>query len=341
MVTELGLIYSTGRHWTGSMIELGYGHKDPNFDSGRKWITSVDKSILSYLPDLGEDGRGRRREVITSGLILEQFLETTSCRNGSCRDATDGSANGGVLSSSIARYLLEIIKEKAGFRHSLTSLLPTEMQESTQCFMGCEFRHRKIRCSSCEPQMKGTKGNSILSSFLFERLTRSRKHKTQCGISPQRKRLSLSDSEICYVKESPESTTKEPTKDEENELNEIAHSEIIAGSDTNSDLVDETTKTPIFEAGEENEKNEEKIVEANISESPIPQIAEIVPNESSKVEVQKVRKKTVRFADDVGDALYQERLIPDTCLPPVLHFDRQFCKLTSISCFTNKRVLTK
>ncbi|VDM18006.1 unnamed protein product [Hydatigera taeniaeformis] len=327
MVSELGLIYSAGRHWTGSMIELGYGHREPAYKTAHNWMASVDESTFSCLPRRSEDSGETQRDLITSGLILEQFLGATSDSGASCEDVPDGSANKCVLPSSIARYLLELIKEKAGFRHSLTSLLPTEIQESTQCYVGYEYRHRKVRCRSCEPQSKGPQlGNPTLSSFLFERLVMGRQHQPRCPISPPRKRLSLSDSEICYAKVLADSTGVEAANRDSTDSSQKCP------VTTSSETIEVTTSpeepktTPIFDAGEEIIESEEVDNEATLLDtSPESNELGAVLCESTSMEVPKIpKRKSVRFADDVGDALFQERVIIDTALPPTLHLERPF-----------------
>ena len=308
------------------MIELGYGHQESSFESGRKWMDPSDKSFLSCLPGHSEDSQ---RNLITSRFFFEHFLGATCSSSGSC----DGSACRCFLSTSIVRYLLQLIKEKAGCRHSLTSLLPTEMQEPTQYYIGYDFRPRKMRCHSCEPQSKGTQlGNSILAPLLFERFVQSSKHKSQCVISHQRKRLSLSDSEICYAKDSPEPVVNEPTNSEKNEPPATT-------SETNTvvDPPEESTKTPCFEAGLEEEMEQETMDETPTL--PSPKNEKTDSTESPNEEAPKPRKKRVRFADDVGDALFEEKLIQDTCLPPILHFDSHFCRLTFNFCFMKTRIL--
>ncbi|CDS41934.1 Protein phosphatase 1 regulatory subunit 3B [Echinococcus multilocularis] len=327
MVSELGLIYSAGRHWTGSMIELGYGHRESTFKTTRNWMASVDKSTFSCLARRSEDNGDTQRELITSRLILEQFLEATSNSSTSCGDIPDGSASRCVLPSSIARYLLEIIKEKAGFRHSLTSLLPTEIQESTQCYVGYEFRHRKVRCRSCEPQSKGPQlGNPTLSSFLFERFVMSRQQQQRCPISPPRKRLSLSDSEICYTKDLAGSTEHEPVNCNNTKSSQKSSVESSLKTVEVAASPEEPKTTPVFVAGEEITGTEEVANEATSLDSPpVSKESEATLFEALPTEVPKTsKKKTVRFADDIGDALFQERVIIDTALPPTLHLERPF-----------------
>ncbi|KAL5971947.1 Protein phosphatase 1 regulatory subunit 3B-B [Taenia solium] len=327
MVSELGLIYSAGRHWTGSMIELGYGHQEPTFRTAHNWMASVDESTLSCLPRRGEDNGETQRDLITSGLILEQFLEATSNSCASCGDVPDGSANRCVLPSSIARYLLELIKEKSGFRHSLTSLLPTEIQESTQCYVGYEYRHRKVRCRSCEPQSKGSQlGNPTLSSFLFERLIMGRQHQPRCPISPPRKRLSLSDSEICYAKDLAESTENESANCDDTELPQKNPTENSSETVEVTASSEEPKTTPVFDAGEEITESEEVLNEATfLDPSPNSKESEAALCAIPLIETPKTpKRKTVRFADDIGDALFQERVIIDTALPPTLHLERPF-----------------
>lgn len=311
------------------MIELGYGHREPTFKTAHNWMASVDESTFSCLPRRGEDNGETQRDLIASGLILEQFLEATSSSSASCGDVPDGSTNKCVLPSSIARYLLELIKEKAGFRHSLTSLLPTEMQESTQCYVGYEYRHRKVRCRSCEPQSKGPQlGNPTLSSFLFERLIMARQHQPRCPISPPRKRLSLSDSEICYAKDLAGSTENKSASCGDTELPQKSPVEIPSETVEVTASSEEPKTTPVFDAGEEITELEEVVNEAtSLDPSPDSKESEAALCETPFMEVSKTpKRKTVRFADDIGDALFQERVIIDTALPPILHLERPFCR---------------
>lgn len=326
MVSELGLIYIGGKHWTGSMIELGYGHHECNFKKNRNWMEPVEDSSFKCTSRRGNSRKDGQRGLVASGLFIEHFLESTS----------DGTPNGSALPPSLARYILQLLKEKDGFRHSLTSLLPSEIQEP----FGYEFWHRKARCRSCEPQAKSSQfGSAALSTFFFEHFFLNLQDQlAQCSTSPPRKRLSLSDSEICYAKDLPEPTVKDALERDTivEVIPEVSEETTTVESSESIDSPDEPAKTLIFEAGtteeednDEEEQQEEKECSAEpiAVNPPIPTSEELEqPSENLSVIKLSKRKKSVRFADDVGSVLCQEKVIADTSLPPILHlsFDDDF-----------------
>lgn len=335
MVSEPSLICSVGKHRTGSMIKLGYGHHEANFKKDCSWMESVDESSIKCLSRRSNSLEDGQRGLITGGLILEQLIGATSSRSSSCGDLVDGDSTRSVLPPSLARYLLQVLKEKAGFRHSLTSLLPTERQETANCYLGYEFRRKKVRCRSCEPHSKSSQmENSALSSFIFDRYILNQENQPRGAISPPRKRLSLSDSEICYAKDIPEPAVKETSenvKPKQATSEEIATSDYTESVDSEPESREEAVKTPTSDTvvTEEEEKEESSCEPVDVSPLRSSAEAEIPTTDSLVSEVPKCskKKKTVRFADDIGDALFQERLITDTSLPPTLHLQRSLCKL--------------
>ncbi|KAM7537748.1 hypothetical protein Aperf_G00000072130 [Anoplocephala perfoliata] len=332
MVSELGLICSVGKHRTGSMIELDYGHHGENFKKDFSWMEPVDESSLRCLSRRSKSLEDGQRGLITGGLILEQLIGTTSSRSSSCGDLADGALYRSVLPPSLARYILQVLKEKAGFRHSLTSLLPTERQDTAICSTDYEFRRKKVRCRSCEPQAKSSHmEGSALSSFIFDHYILNQCNQSRGSISPPRKRLSLSDSEICYAKDLQEPVVKgtleneviEGTKETSEETASLESTESI---DSEPESREEAAKVP----DSDTIITEEEVKENELSCEPVDAAPSLSPAEEEGpstepiiIEVPKSsKKKVVRFADDIGDALFQERIIINTSLPPTLHLDR-------------------
>lgn len=328
MVSELGLIYADGKHWTGSMIELRYGHHEFNFKKNRNWMDPVEESSFKCTSHFSNSRRDGQRGLLTNGLFMENFLESAS------RDMPNGIPKGNALPPSLARYILQLLKEKDGIRHSITSLLPSEMQEP----FGYELWHRKARCRSCEPQTKSSQfGSATLSTFFFEHFFLNLQNRlTKSNTSPPpRKRLSLSDSEICYAKDLPEQTMEESLEriTTVEIIPEVSEETTTLESSESLDSPEEPAKAPIFEAGTIEEDNGEELEEN--TECPVEPVAanpstptSEEPEEHLDPPVIKVskKKKSVRFADDIGCVLCQEKLITDISLPPNLHlsFDDDF-----------------
>ncbi|VDD79164.1 unnamed protein product [Mesocestoides corti] len=318
--TENSMVSELGRHWTGSMIELGYGQRELAFGTVPNWIASKSDSPFSYFSrrDSRKFQEGPRK-MFAEELFFKQLLGAPSSPDTECKDGTDRADNKGGLQSSIARYLLEIIKEKAGVRHSLTSLLPTEMKDSSFYSIEKDFRHRKIRCRSCEPQIKGSgPDNPSLSSFLFECMSLSRQCQLRCPLSPPRKRLSLSDSEICYAKELEQSVPDSATSSTDAVCQPISQVEDPSQQCTENPS-EQPPSSPVFVTSEDLE-----VDNGTTCSSPLLPKDEVSAKEVPIAEVPKTTKKCVRFADDIGNNLFEEVLIPDTSLPPMLQVEHKF-----------------
>lgn len=375
MASEIGYIYTTGRHWTGSMVELGFGQSESRFQTAHSWTASEEDSAFGralrsgYFSRHSRKDEGDLQKLITQECVLQHLLGTTAAKTQGAKGASCTESNDPprVLESTLARYLLEVIKQKSSIRHSLTSLLPTEGTESqprpsTETATDIsQSRSRHFRCHSSEPGFPRGRNRPdtrsldrqtlTLSSLCLEASAALRQLQTSCPISPQRKRLSLSDSEICYAEkeEEQEEETKVAKTGEKTEKNAEDAAENEADQTKEQEKQDEKREEKEAEASEaQHEPSDAAAVPVFVidsdgdgpssntttpirgdDEDPEEQAGSAVTNEgeASPPQLQR-RKKSVRFADEIGSKLCEENMIADTSLPPIL--SRMKCELSSV-----------
>lgn len=234
MASELGFIYSLGRHWTGSMIELDYNRNSLIESSNSDWTMGedvpvhADDGLINNTSPWGfleehDFGKFLKNEytnecvlkkliaisknpcIATTTFISTHRLNKTSSTEKSEKEPT-------ALSKSIERWLLKVIRDKAQLRHSLTNLAPSGTSYSgsrTQCHLSNLHRTRPARPHSSEREVGSRRGLDLYHRRIEETcessstLTPLCLENMQLGSMPAgtRKRLSLSDSEISYAKE--------------------------------------------------------------------------------------------------------------------------------------------
>ncbi len=330
MASELGLLHSFGRPWTGSMIELSFGRSATDFETAHSWTASEEDSPFTKAMQSGYFSRRSRRggenlrKLLAQECVLEQLIEATTQTQGkSCTDEP-------VDDTYIARYLCKFLHENAGFRHSLTSLLPTYGTE-TAISAPPKPRNRQLRCHSSEPEISGSsrsdskspeRKNLSLSSLCLEGNLR------QPQIQPlsPRKRLSLSDSEICYAKEEETEEETSTPKDVENEKDDTAAQE--ENADTNITNEQPTLPVVFITEVESETTNTTSTPTDDLSSSSSSKESEVTVAEEAAASTDKPKKarKSVRFTDEQGGELVEEKMIADTSLPPLLQTVRIECK---------------